>query len=226
MRAQIISAERLTDDVVTFWLQPEQPLRYIAGQFIELSLQGIIQRHWFTLSSSPTEPLLAITTRCHHMPISDYKQVLSALQPGDSVTISEPMGDFVLPRSKDMPLFFIIGGIGITPVRSMAKWLVDSREQRTATVWYGANVQSDLVFLDTLKEAGFHLETYTKDRAPIQQNTIPIEDIIKILIPLKQKLVYISGPEPMVEGFVAKIKQAGIPGHQLVTDYFPGYSTI
>ena len=60
--------EDIAENIKTFWFVPKKPMDYIAGQFIEMTLphdhpdeRG--QKHWFTLSSSPTEPLISITNK-------------------------------------------------------------------------------------------------------------------------------------------------------------------
>ena len=67
---------------------------YTAGRFIELTLEGH-GKHWFTLSSSPLEHDLCITTSANG---SAFKKALFGLQTGAAVEISQPMGDFVLPK--------------------------------------------------------------------------------------------------------------------------------
>ena len=125
--------EQITADVYTFWFTPNKPLDYTAGQFTELTLpheaadsRGI--KRWFTLSSSPTEQLLGITTKLAEQPSSFMKSLFS-LQPGDVVNFSAAMGDFVLPINKTIPLLFVVGGIGVTPLRSMMQWLKDSNQK-------------------------------------------------------------------------------------------------
>jgi ferredoxin-NADP reductase len=51
----------------TFYFASQKPFHYLAGQFTEISLPHAHPdnrgtKRWFTLSSSPTEELLAITT--------------------------------------------------------------------------------------------------------------------------------------------------------------------
>src|SRR3989344_7668 len=133
-------------NVTTFWFKPERPLAYTAGQFIEMYLphdnpdeRGI--KHWFTLSSSPTEELVSITTKLAGAKSSSFKKTLFALRPGVEIKIVEPMGDFVLPKDIGIPLIFVAGGMGITPFRSIIKWLSDRNEKRDITLLYAASAR-------------------------------------------------------------------------------------
>ena len=121
-----------TPVIRTFFFKSERPLRYVAGQFIELTLPHADPddrgtRRWFTLSSAPSHELISITTKHAEKP-STFKQKLWSLEPGDTVDISEPMGDFVLPKDSTQPLVWIAGGLGITPFHSIVQWLQDTKK--------------------------------------------------------------------------------------------------
>src|SRR5687767_16013481 len=101
--------EDIAANIKTFWFKPERPVRYTAGQFTEIYLphpnadeRG--QKHWFTVSSSPTDPMVSITTKFALDRSSTFKQTLRALEPGTKLHLADPMGDFVLPKDKNIPL--------------------------------------------------------------------------------------------------------------------------
>jgi len=233
MKATLDHIEKLSDQVRTFWFKPAQQLDQIAGQFIELTLphehpdsRGI--RRWFTISSSPTEPLVGITTRLAHKS-SSFKLRLQQLKPGDEVTISDPLGDFVLPLDTSTPLLFIVGGMGITPIHSMVKWLVEVRETRPIQLLYSAHHPGDFLFLDTLATAGIKPALFITQ--PDKSWTgltgyITAKYITATLQPSNDAYLYISGPEAMVENLQADLQKAGIDGRQIITDSFPGYSSF
>jgi ferredoxin-NADP reductase len=234
MNVTLGHTEQLNEHVRTFWFKPDRMPHYTAGQFIELTVphdnpdeRGV--RHWFTLSSSPTDELLSITTKFASGRSSTFKQALFAKNPGDTLVMSEPMGDFVLPIDKTIPLLFVAGGIGVTPIHSMVKWLVDTGEQRQAQLFYAAETPQDFVFTDLFKQHGLPV-TYlvSQPDATWQGETghITAEHILQSVGDAKNTLIFISGPEPMTESLVDGLKAAGIPENRLVTDYFPGYPSF
>src|SRR4051812_27426879 len=90
-------------NIRTFFFKPESAVQYTAGQYIELTVphdnpdeRGT--KHWFTLSSSPTDEFLTITTKFAGDKSSTFKKSLFGLEPGTKLHMSEPMGDFVLPK--------------------------------------------------------------------------------------------------------------------------------
>lgn len=229
MKATLIRLEKLNDQVISFWFEPEKRFRYIAGQFIEMTIPHADAddrgpRRWFTLSSSPTEDHIAITTRFSHAG-SSFKSHLEALKVGESVEISEPMGDFVLPIDTNVPLLFVAGGMGITPYRSMAKWLADTKEERDVHFIYSVKESADAVFLDTFHEAGITPEQFLSGHDPKSARHLSAQDIMSH-VNNDKSFVYISGPEPMVEDLEKQLKAAGFPANRLVLDFFPGYQPI
>ena len=98
MKARFHHSDKVNETVTTFWFEPEQRMHYTAGQFTELTLphdqpdeRGI--KRWFTLSSSPTQELVSITTRyAGDDKSSSFKKTLFALEPGAEVSMAEAMG--------------------------------------------------------------------------------------------------------------------------------------
>jgi ferredoxin-NADP reductase len=219
--------------VTMFWFRPPKPVSYTAGQFIEMYLphkeaDGRGQKHWFTLSSSPTEALIAVTTK-FALPGSTFKQALQKLKLGDSVQISEPMGDFVLPKDKTIPLVFVAGGIGATPFRSMVKWLVDTKETRDIQVILAANTAQEVVFKDIFE--AYALKPILVISSPPKVWTgmagrLSGERIVALSGGTAGKRIYISGPEPMVEALDKELLALGLAKTQLVGDFFPGYAAV
>ena len=219
MEARFIKKEQMTADFTTFWFQSERPVRYQAGQFVELTLPHAAdergERRWFTLSSSPTEELLSITTRLVPKK-SSYKTQLTDLQPGDKVHVSQPMGDFVLPRDAHRPLLFAAAGIGITPVRSMLTFLSDTHEQRDIQLLFMTR-GTDIPFRSLLQRmTAFQHFDSTKKR-------LAATDVLAAAEDMADPIIFISGPE----AFAEKLQKALTPHidqTRLVTDYFHGYN--
>jgi ferredoxin-NADP reductase len=127
-------------------------------------------------------------------------------------------GDFTLPKNLQNPLAFIAGGIGITPFRSMIKFLTDKNLQSDIVLLYLVKKREDLIFQDVFQEAkkiGLKvipiIGSYHLTNADIQKN---IPDAGK-------RVFYISGPQPMVQGLTSILKSLHVK--KIKTDFFPGY---
>lgn len=223
--------EPQAENITSFYFKPPKTVRYEAGQYIELTLphdnpdeRGI--RHWFTLSSSPTEELLTITTKFATDRVSTFKQTLRALKPGDQVQMSDPMGDFVLPKDANRQLVFIAGGIGVTPMRSMIKWLHDKQQRRMIHLLYAAQTPEQFAFRELFNNYGLPTTLIVSDPPKGWQGEtgrLSAELILKLAPNVDHKLYYISGPEPMVEKLRDDLEAADLKPEQIVGDYFPNY---
>ncbi len=227
MKAVFDHKDKINHNVTTFWFKPPHKVTYTAGQFTEIYLphrnpdeRG--QKRWFTLSASPTEDLLSITTKYAGEQSSTFKKILWRLKPGTVVDLAEPMGDFVLPKDKNIPLVFVAGGIGVTPFRSMIKWLLDTEEKRQIQFIYAVSEPRDAVFVDLFKSYGTNAKLVVKS----ESQTLTAQKILDLVGSYSNKRIYISGPEPMVEALEKDLLAQGIDRNQLVGDFFPGYKPI
>jgi ferredoxin-NADP reductase len=218
-------------NITTFYFRTEKPVHYTAGQYIELTVKhphpdkrGV--KHWFTLSSSPTDELPSITTKFAGAKSSTFKKALFKLQPGAELIMSDPMGDFVLPKLIQTPLVFVAGGIGITPFHSILSWLAATHETRPIKLLYAVRTEDEIIFQDTFDKAHVQPTIVVSKPSPAwggERGQLSAELIIGLEKPSEDTLVYVSGPEPMVESLEKDLKKAGIKKHQLVLDFFPGY---
>jgi ferredoxin-NADP reductase len=223
------------DTIRTFWFRLAKPLRYTAGQFIELTLKHDNpddrgEKRWFTLSSAPGHELVSITTRyAGDDRSSSFKKTLFALKPGAELHMSEPMGDFVLPKDSHIPLIFVAGGIGLTPFHSMFMHLAEQHEHRDIKFLYSVRNEEDIIFQDAFNAANIHATIVVEEPSTAwggERGRITPEQILGLTDPSSDSLIYLSGPEPMIEALASGLHVAGIPKRQLVTDYFPGYVKI
>ena len=222
MLATLHHIEHETPNIATFYFATPRPLRYVAGQFIEMTLPHVSPdergiKRWFTLSSAPGHELISVTTK-HAEKSSTFKAQLWNLKPGETVDISEPMGDFVLPKDPNTSLVFIAGGVGITPFHSIIQWLVDTGQTRSIQLVYSVHSHDDLLFGALL--AHDFIQVITR----VDQPQLTAKDIDKLVGGFDDKQLFISGPEPMTESIVKQLTEDyGITQDKLITDYFPGY---
>jgi ferredoxin-NADP reductase len=220
-------------NIESFFFSTEKKLDYTAGQYIELNLnhhkpddRGT--KRWFTLSSSPNDELLSITTKFALKP-SSFKKALNKLEAGDELNINGPMGDFVLPKIIQTPLVFVAGGIGITPYSSIFKWLAETGEDRPIKFIYAVKNEEEIIFQDALSAADQHATIVVEEPSASwggERGKLSAEIITGLTKPDDQTLVYVSGPEGLVEKLEEDLRRAGLAKHQLVTDFFPNYSDI
>ncbi len=235
MQVTFVRSAPEASNIRTFYFKPEQPVHYTAGQYTELHVphknpdkRG--DKRWFTLSSSPEDEFLTITTKYAGAgKSSSFKKALFSLKPGAVLDAAEPMGDFVLPKLIQTPLVFVAGGIGITPFHSMLKWLSDTVEERPIKLLYGVRTEDEIVFQDTFRASGVEpiiVVSEPSDAWGGERGHLSAELILGLEKPSDDTLVYVSGPEPMVQALGKDLHAAGLAKSQLVSDEFPNYDAI
>lgn len=226
-----------TQDIKTFRFDVggRKEVRYQAGQFlfVTIKIDGREAVHHFTLSSSPTETAakgyIEFTKRITN---SEYSQALDAMQPGVWARLRGAEGDFILPR-RQKNLAFLSGGIGITPLRSMLRYIADKKLQYDVVLIYGNNTLENTAFRDELdKIAAAHDNIRVEyvlsgpDFPPHWEGKrgFIIREVVTELMPdYTKRIYYLSGPLRMVLSLEEQLAQANIPQKQIKRDYFPGY---
>ena len=215
--------EHLVDNVWAFRFRPSEPLTWTAGQYVRVELphdnadeEGA--RRWFTNSAAPYEGILQITTRVTD---TTFKQALFQLEIGSTnlQLIEAPEGDFVW-QDANMPIVFVAGGIGVTPFRSIIKQRMHDGQALNLSLVYGSR-SPEVPFKDEL--SGWMGSDPTLKVHYVSGSPLTAEALIAELPTLNSSLVYVSGPEPMVEALGDDLKKHGLPEAQLKQDFFPNY---
>jgi len=215
-------------DVKSFIFEPDEPVSWVAGQYTHLVLPHAEpddrgDERWFTVSSAPSEGKVMISTRINAEHSSSFKHKLTELKPGDKIEVAAPEGDFVLAEP-ERNYIFVAGGIGITPYRSMLVELAAQGKMPRINLLY-ANKTEEIAFrqqLDSLQKLYPNL-TIEYFVSPAKIDKAVLEARIKAM---DNPLVYVSGPEPMVEAFAKDLAEMGLGEDNIKTDYFPGYEAF
>lgn len=228
---------KLGPDIYDFIFFLPHKLNFTPGQYMEWTLghkkaDSRGNRRYFTIASSPTENDLRIGVKVYANP-SSYKKALLEIEGDKEIVANQLAGDFVLPKDSNKKLVFIAGGIGITPFRSIIKYLIDTKEKRDIVLLYSNKEAYEIVYTDVFNQAQAEFGTkviYTltdKEKIPSDwQGKIGRIDeaMIQDEIPdYKNRLFYLSGPHSMVTGFEQTLKNLGIKNIQIKTDFFPGF---
>ena len=215
---------KIGPNIYYFLFSSQSKINFKAGQFLEWTLnhknfdsRGV--RRFFSIASSPTEDTIGLGVKFNENG-SSFKTKLLELSIGEQIMVSNLGGDFVLPDDKDKRLVFIAGGIGVTPFRSMLKFLMDKGEKRDIIFFYAAKTKEEFVFKDILEKAGKDL----KVKIIYETSILDKQRIKKEVNDFKERIFYISGPPSMVDAFKKSLSDIGISPIQIKTDYFPGYN--
>jgi ferredoxin-NADP reductase len=219
---------KLTDDIYDFVFVPDKQISFTPGQYMEWTLEHPKSddrgnRRYLSLASSPTEKEIRIGVKVGY-PSSSFKRGLLALTPGQKIVAGQLIGDFALPKDPNKKLVFIAGGIGITPFRSMIKYLTDTNQRRDIVIVYSSSLSSDFVYKNVFNEAQEKLGIRTIYVDTQTQGHMDAARVAREIPDYKDRTFYISGSHGMVNSFGEILGNLHIPAGQVITDYFPGFA--
>jgi ferredoxin-NADP reductase/nitrite reductase/ring-hydroxylating ferredoxin subunit len=248
-------------DVVSFKFSKDnddqinnKTLNYNAGQFAFFDIGQVYNdpkgpiRH-FTISSSPTENFIMLTTRIRDSP---YKKRLSTLEKGAKVSFRGPEGQFVLHQDYSKYTVFISGGIGVTPFRSMIKYatdmqlplpiiMFDSNRDRNNILfkkefddWASINKNLKIIYTISEKEEEEEEQQQHNEQSPLstandwkgEYGRIDKAMILKYVDTnvLNNSIFYICGPPNMLKAMQTLLQEdLEIPKERIKVEEFTGY---
>ena len=216
-------------------INANQQLRYLPGQFAFFSLpradgEKTSEEHAWTIASSPTETgglTLAIKE------LGDFTATISRLRPGGRVLVHGPFGRFsyaLHATTSRERLVFIAAGIGITPFRSMLRYMADRPGRTSALLIYGNRTQEDIIYRDELTQleqssAGTIRVVHVLSKADASwggaRGHIDIAAIRRHCdLSLGNQSFWICGPGPFTQATVNSLLAAGIHPTQIHTEAF------
>lgn len=226
--------ERAAAGAYDFVFRPDRRLAFAAGQYLEWTLpvesaDSRGNRRYFTIASAPTEEEVRLGVKFVENS-SAFKRALANMRPGEQIVASQLAGNFTLPQSRRRKLCFIAGGIGITPMRSMLKELLDRDERRDIVVLYGCGSVREVAYSGVLAEAArrldipTHIAVLDPEGAPPGMRTGFVDEaMIREDVPdYAERTFYLSGPMPMVKALRQTLRQMKVPPWRIRTDFFPG----
>ncbi len=225
-----------SSDTTSYRFSRPPEYTFKAGQWYTITVpspEGPLDHH-FSHADSPTESQVELTTR---LTGSLFKNSLDALPVGAEVQIQGPYGAFLFGYDKPK-IAFLTGGIGVTPVRSMLRYLADTEGAgrvagQELTVFYGSMTEDGIVYKEEFDE----FERAIPGLRVIHVITNPAESwkghggfitsgIVRAeLSDPKRWTYYVVGPPPMITAMDKVLGQLEIPQGQIVVESFAGYTS-
>jgi len=192
-------------------------LKFKPGQFAYFSFHSknlSAEAHPFSFSSAPDEKELRFAAKR----VGDFTNELNKLAAGDEATVFGPYGKFFSELDPSGECIFIAGGIGITPFLSALR----GRFVHDKTIFFcSTHSDNDCVYageLKTLADApnAFKLHLHESDR----RGHLTADIVEKRAGGLKDKNIFICGPEPMMNTLKKQFLAKGVPGKNIIFEQF------
>ncbi|MEH7083643.1 NO-inducible flavohemoprotein [Neobacillus drentensis] len=239
----IIDRKVVESEVITsFYLTPEDNnaiADFTPGQYISIKLEIAGEKfthiRQYSLSDAPGKRYYRISvkreagTQNPDGMVSNYLH--DGVNQGDILKVSAPAGDFVLNTEKNTPVVLLSGGVGLTPMMSMLKTVVEVQPERKVTYVHAAangNVHAlrdeveELSKLDNVNSYFFYDSPTEEDR---KNNRFDVEgyvtrDWLQEKVNAKDADFYFCGPVPFMKAINRSLKEIGVTEDRIHFEFF------
>ena len=224
LELEVASVSDETSLIRSFTLGPagefERLPGFEAGAHIRVWPPGIDDFRCYSLIETAPEPAAWSEPRNWRIAVrldeggKGGSRAMRALKPGDRLRASPPRNDFALSDG-GAPVLLVAGGIGVTPLLSMAAAL--RARGRAFRAVYSARSPTQFAFADALRSlAGIgRLALHCDEEAGA------VLDIVALLEGAgPDEEVYVCGPRPMIEAAIAASDRLGWPEGRLRFELF------
>ena len=230
-RYVITAVKPENDQVTTLELDTGHPERwpYLPGQFAFISVDADTissEPHPFTISSAPSQPdRLTFTIKNS----GDWTAGVKNICKGDTLSLNGPFGLFShLICPPQQPLVLIAGGIGITPMLSMLRYMQATGDNRRILLLWSNRQAQDLLCQGELESIARDLTDLTLVHTFTGEN-VAGADFGRLDRPKLQALlggvdrtaaVFICGPPRMMAQVARDIQDLGFKPRDIYTERF------
>ena len=230
---RIADIQKISPTVKSFALALDgKPFTFLPGQWIDcfIEIDGLTEVAGYSMTSSPTEPdwFSIAVKRVGDNPVTDF--IHDHAKVGDTLMVEGGSGDFHYTGSDfhytgndPHPLALIAGGIGITPIASIVRYIAQSDVQVPTTLIYSAATPFELLFRQEFETMASrvpnfrthftvtqpHSEQWNGNTGRITATTLRTAGITP------NHLCYICGPPEMIQAMLTALKEIDVPEERL-----------
>jgi NAD(P)H-flavin reductase len=217
--AKLVDVIDETPTIKTLVVEPDEPMSFRAGQFVQLTLPGKGEAP-FTPSSSPTQTDRIAITVLRTGKITDELHEASA---GQTLGLRGPFGKgYPIEKLGDKEVLIVGGGVGLAPLRALILALLeDLSAVRRVSIKYGARCMEELLYADQYDRWGDRSKvdfTCTIDRA--QEGWTGRTGVVTTLlknvdVDKANCLCFVCGPSIMLKFTTMALEDEGFTPEQI-----------
>lgn len=225
-----IRKEKISKDVYCFYFSrrvkrgsDDRQLDFLAGQYLHMYLPVVNENgrgdsRMFTIASSPMEADFIFFAIKKGKSI--FKKSLFKLIPKTSVKFYGPSGGLIIDEIKKTSYVFLGLGIGITPFRSIIKYVSQKNIKIFITLIVSFSKKEDFVFAPELLKIS---KSNPNIKIVYSLNRISNKLIKKYIKNINKHLYYIVGASSAISNIEKIVSRMGVPDEKIFLEDFEGY---
>ena len=227
----------------SFYFEPAEGsylMPFEAGQFLTIKLTAKGQEssvvRTYTVSSAPGESYYRISVKREQDGVVS-QHLHDNLKVGDIIEAKAPSGDFYIDPAEERPAVLLAGGVGITPMMSMATHVVKegilTRHLRPLTIFHSAQTTEQQAFagafrtLEQHSSGGIRYFSVINKPKPTEKAGVDFNatghisaDIIKQALPLDDYDFFLCGPPGFMQAMYDILRSLGVADKRIIAEAF------
>ncbi|KAB0679009.1 NO-inducible flavohemoprotein [Aureimonas leprariae] len=237
---RFVVAERIRESshITSFVLRPEDGrpvLRHKAGQYLTFRLKPSgrpeLKRN-YSISCGPNGGHYRISVKREESGQGGSRFLHDQVQIGDVLETTPPSGDFHLPDAPTRPVILLSGGVGLTPMVSMAERIAHDLDEIPAYFVHGTlngETHAMASHMRALAGRAGNLRVATFYSEPAETDVLGTShegegfvsvDWLTRHTPLAEADVFLCGPRPFLHFYVRELTLAGVPSNCIHYEFF------
>jgi ferredoxin-NADP reductase len=225
-----------TPSVKTFRLLPSPndrflPFTFVPGQFLNVAfwIGGARMNRSYSISSSPTQREYVDLTVRREPRGAVSRHIDDLLKVGDPIEAGGPVGKFTFNGTEADSIVLISGGVGITPMVSITRYLTERSWPGEIFFIYACRTPADFIFADEIaalqrRNPKLHVVVAmsrpegTDWKGPRGHLT---KELLTQTVPkLTSRRIHLCGPPSMMDSTKAILAELGVAPEQVKTEAF------
>ncbi len=231
-----------TPNVKTFRLLPSSgdslmPFTFVPGQFLNVAfwIGGARMNRSYSISSSPTPREYVDLTVRREPRGAVSRHINDLLKVGDLIEAGGPVGKFTFTGTEAESIVLISGGVGITPMMSIARYLTERSWAGDIFFVYACRTPTDFIFANevaALQRLNPNLHVAVTMSRPEgtdwqgPRGRLTKELLTQTVPNLTARRIHLCGPPSMMDSAKAILTGLGVPPAQVKTEAFGAVKPI
>ena len=207
------------------------PFDFLPGQFLTLTLDqdGKTIKRSYTMASSPTQrDYVELTIKREERGVVS-RYLHDRVREGDVLQVAAPQGTFTFTGIEGDSIVLIGGGVGLTPLMSVIRYLTDRGWPQDIYLLYCCRSTEDFVFREELehlqrRHANLHVvATMTRAEGTTWMGPtgrLTKELLVQTVPDLPSRWIHLCGPPAMMDALRAILLDLGVPRGRIKTEAF------
>ena len=227
---QVVRIQEERGQSWSLYLEPvgHAGMDFEAGQFAWITTESpfIFRENPFSFSTNADhdDTYIGFTIK----ELGDFTSKIKTLNPGQTVYVDGPYGNFSMDEHECVSMVYIAGGIGSAPVMSMLRTLAYRKCTKEMVFFYGNPTWESVIYREELAELEKQLNlkvVHVIEKPPENwegEKGFITFDVLHRHLPedYKEWTYFLCGPLPMIDAVEASFKRLEIPSKHVFSEQY------